>query len=92
MGSGGLPGPWWQAVLGLLRNLGHTRPPCPDREGSTEHEGVRDAFLPDPDVAARGKSDLLAGGIWSSCHRFWCSCRLLSARSLLSFFSFFWDI
>ncbi len=37
----------------------------------------------------RGKSDLLAGGIWSSCHRFWCSCRLLSARSLLSFFSFF---
>ena len=29
-----------------------------------------------------------AGGIWSSCHRFWCSCRLLPARSLLSFFSF----
>ena len=47
------------------------------------------AFLPDSDAAARGKN-LLAGGIWSSCHRFRCFCRLLSARSLLSFFSFFW--
>ena len=92
MGSGGLPGSWCKLCWAYC-TLGHTRPPCTDQKGSTGHEGViEDAFLPDPDAAARGKSDLLAGGIWSSCHRFWCSCRLLSARSLLSFFSFFWDI
>ena len=63
--------------------------PCVQTRKDARNMKVTRAFLPDSDAAARGKN-LLAGGIWSSCHRFRCFCRLLSARSLLSFFSFFW--
>ena len=62
MGSGGLPGSWCKLCWAYC-TLGHTRPPCTDQKGSTGHEGViEDAFLPDPDAAARGKATYLPVG------------------------------
>ncbi len=89
MGSGGLPGPWWQAVLNLLRNLRHTCPPCQEREGSTEHEGVRYAFLPAPDcgcISAKttylpAGSGPLATGFGALAGSYWLAASYLSSRS-----------